>query len=458
MSNEVYLQSYTPSSEPRVESATSATSAAAPKVLPEGSILPFVLVVVLFFIWGMSNNLTDILVQQFRKGFNLSQLQAQMVQSAVFFGYFCMALPAALLMRRWGYKAGILIGLCTFGVGTLLFWPAAVIGQYGPFLLALYVVGCGSAMLETAANPLVAQMGAGETSERRLNFAQAFNPPGTITGVLVGTYFIFSGVELAPDKVAQMKAAGTYAGYLHSEIMRVVPTYVALGFAVLLWALVIGLTRFPAIAGGASALKGESVGSFRELKAYPHLWLAVVAQFFYVGAQVTTWSAFIPYMKQYTAVTEREAGWFLTGNLILLLIGRFASTWLMRWIRPVKMIAVYAIVNSLLMIFAVVHPGFAGAISVMTTSFFMSMMFPTIFALGVKGLGRNTKLGGALIVMSVAGGAVLPPVLGAIARATGRLALGYIVVVAAYAVILGYCLLQKRDVSFQSVDRAPEIF
>src|ERR1700756_3953885 len=207
-------------------------------VFPTGHILPFVLVVVLFFIWGMSNNLTDILVQQFRKGFRLSQLQAQMVQSAVFLGYFCMALPAALLMRRWGYKAGILVGLCTFGLGTLLFWPAAVIGQYGPFLLALYVVGCGSAMLETAANPLVAQMGSPETSERRLNLAQAFNPPGTITGVLVGTYFIFSGVELAPEKVAQMKAAGTYAGYLHSEIMRVVPTYLALGSAVLLWALV----------------------------------------------------------------------------------------------------------------------------------------------------------------------------------------------------------------------------
>ena len=163
--------------------------------------LPFVLVVVLFFIWGMSNNLTDILVQQFRKGFNLSQLQAQMVQSAVFTGYFCMALPAALLMRRWGYKAGILAGLCIFGAGTLLFWPAAVIGQYTPFLIALFVVGCGSATLETAANPFIAQFGAAETSERRLNFAQAFNPPGTITGVLVGTYFIFSGVELPANKV-----------------------------------------------------------------------------------------------------------------------------------------------------------------------------------------------------------------------------------------------------------------
>ena len=458
MGNEVSVQVSTACPKPRSPSATAGALSALPSLLPQGSLLPFALVVLLFFIWGMSNNLTDILVQQFRKGFNLSQLQAQMVQSAVFFGYFCMALPAALLMRRWGYKAGILVGLCTFGLGTLLFWPAAVIGQYGPFLLALYVVGCGSAMLETAANPLVAQMGPPETSERRLNLAQAFNPPGTITGVLVGTYFIFSGVELTPNRVAQMNAAGGYARYLHSEIMRVVPTYVVLGSAVLLLAFVIGLARFPAIAGGATLLHGESAGSFRELGAHPHLWLAVAAQFFYVGAQVTTWSAFIPYMKQYTAMTEREAGWFLTGNLVLLLVGRFASTWLMRWIRPVKMVAVYAIANSLLMTFAVVHPGFAGAMTIMCSSFFMSIMFPTIFALGVKGLGRNTKLGGALIVMSVAGGAVLPPLLGAISRASGNLALGYSVVVVAYLLVFGYCLIQGRDVSPQSVERVPEIF
>ena len=446
------------SSKSPVQGATTAATAQHASIFPEGSAIPFVLVVLLFFIWGMSNNLTDILVQQFRKGFNLSQLQAQLVQSAVFFGYFCMAMPAALLMRRWGYKAGIIVGLCTFGAGTLLFWPAAVIAQYGPFLLALYVVGCGSAILETAANPLVAQMGPPETSERRLNFAQAFNPPGTITGVLVGTYFIFSGVELSPVKVAQMKAAATYVQYLHREIMRVVPTYMVLGSAVLLLALIIGTTTFPAIAGRASTSTGESTGSFRELKVYRHLWFAVAAQFFYVGAQVTTWSAFIPYMKQYTIVTEREAGLFLTGNLVLMMIGRFASTWLMQWIRPVKMVAAYAIANSVLMSFAILHPGFAGAMTIMSTSFFMSIMFPTIFALGVKGLGHNTKLGGALIVMSVAGGAVLPPLLGAIARTSGSVALGYVVVVAAYVLVFGYRLTQGRDVSLQSVDRVPEVF
>ena len=437
------------------KSPVTSTGSTPASVFPAGRLLPFVLVVVLFFIWGMSNNLTDILVQQFRKGFNLSQLQAQMVQSAVFGGYFCMALPAALLMRRWGYKAGILAGLCIFGTGTLLFWPAAVIGHYTPFLLALFVVGCGSATLETAANPFIAQFGPPQTSERRLNFAQAFNPPGTITGVLIGTYFIFSGVELPPATVQQMKSAGSYSAYLHSEIMRVVPTYVGLGCLVLLWALLIGITEFPTIASESTT---NDRGSFRELLHYPHLWFAIVAQFFYVGAQVTTWSGFIPYVKQYTVVTERQAGWFLTGNLILISLGRFASTALMRWFRPARMMAVYAAINVLLLLLGIVHPGLAGAVAIMTTSFFMSIMFPTIFALGVKGLGPNTKLGGALIVMSIVGGAALPLLLGAIARATGSMARGYFVVAASYVVVVIYGFAQGRDVSLESVDRVPENF
>src|ERR1700734_1069537 len=186
-------------------------------VFPVGHMVLFSLVTVLFFIWGMSNNLTDILVQQFRKSFELSPVQAQLVQTAVFFGYFCMALPAAICMRRWGYKFGILPGLWLFGSGTLMFWPAAVIGRYWLMLAALFVVGCGSATLETAANPFIAESGPSATSERRLNFSQAFNPPGTNTGVLIGTFFIFSGIELSAAKVTLMKSQGTYAGYLHGE-------------------------------------------------------------------------------------------------------------------------------------------------------------------------------------------------------------------------------------------------
>src|ERR1700678_1248496 len=296
------------------------------RLFPAGQLLPFALVTVLFFIWGMSNNLTDILVQQFKKSFELSPLEAQLVQTAVFFGYFCMALPAALAARRWGYKTSILLGLILFGTGTLMFWPAAVIGRYWLMLTALYFVGCGSATLETAANPFVAETGPPESATRLLNFSQAFNPPGTIVGVFVGTFFIFSGVELSADRVAEMKAQGTYLAYLHGELMRVVPTYVCIGIGVLALAAIIATVRFPASSheedpamGGGSVLS-EIVSLLRT----PQVIGAVFTQFCYCGAQIATWSAFIPYMKQYTAASERTAALFLTGNLIAFALGRAA--------------------------------------------------------------------------------------------------------------------------------------
>lgn len=419
-----------------------------PALLPTGHTLPFVLVTALFFIWGMSNNLTDILVQQFRKSFELSPLEAQLVQTAVFFGYFCTALPAALGMRRWGYKAGILAGLCIFATGTLMFWPAAVIGRYWLMLSALFVVGCGSATLETAANPFIAQFGPSETSERRLNLSQAFNPPGTITGVLIGTYFIFSGVELSASRVAEMKSLGTYAGYLHTEIMRVVPTYVTLGCVVFLLALVIGLTRFPIALREHDPSENSSLATqIIALLRVPQLRSAIIAQFCYCGAQVSTWSAFIPYTKQYTHATERTAALFLTGNLIALAVGRLANTGLMGWIRPSRMMGTYAVVNIILLGTGVLHPGPVGVGAILLTSFFMSIMFPTIFALGVKGLGARTKLGGSLIVMSIVGGAVIPPLLGLIAKHFGSFALGYTIVIACYVVVAVYAFTVRSGSS-----------
>ena len=415
-----------------------------PTLLPSGHLLPFVLVTALFFIWGMSNNLTDILVQQFRKSFELSPLEAQLVQTAVFLGYFFTALPAALGMRRWGYKAGILAGLCLFGTGTLMFWPAAVIGRYWVMLSALFVVGCGSATLETAANPFIAQFGPPETSERRLNLSQAFNPPGTITGVLIGTFFIFSGIEHSSARVAEMRSLGTYAGYLHGEIMRVVPTYVTLSCMVFGLALLIGLTRFPAGLREHDSSESSSLpAQIASLLRVPQLRAAIIAQFCYCGAQVSTWSAFIPYVKQYTHATERTAALFLTGNLIALALGRFASTGLMRWIRPARMMGTYALINMCLIAVSVFLPGQAGVAAILASSFFMSIMYPTIFALGVKGLGPRTKLGASLIVMSVVGAAVVPPLLGLIASRFGSFALGYLVVIVCYAVVAAYGLRSR---------------
>src|ERR1700729_257713 len=310
-------------------------------VFPVGHLLPFVLVTVLFFLWGMSNNLTDILVQQFKKSFELSQFSAQLVQTANFFGYFCMAIPAALLMRKWGYKAGMVTGLLLFGAGMVLFWPAAVSGKYGLFLIALFTVGSGASILETAANPFIAQFGDPVTSEQRLNFSQSFNPPGTITGVLIGTYFIFSGVEKNTGEVAAMRAAGTYQAYLHMEIMRVVPTYLTFGAVVLLCAVILSRMTFPSMHSEHEGEAGDH-GSFRKLFNYPHLWFAVLANFCNVGAQISSWSSLIPYMKQFTAVSERHAAYYFGfGVLGALALGRFVSTPLMKYVSPSLMLGIY---------------------------------------------------------------------------------------------------------------------
>jgi len=420
-------------------------------IFPSGHLLPFVLTTSIFFLWGMSNNLTDILVQQFRKSFELSLVQAQLVQTAVFLAYATMAIPAALMMRRFGYKSGLLAGLIVFGVGTLLFWPAAVLGHYIPFLIALFVVGCGSSILETSANPLMARFGPAATAGQRLNFAQAFNPPGTIAGVLIGTWFIFSGVDKNPAEIALMRARGTYAAYLHSEILRVVPTYVALGFSVLLLAALIWMTRFPVISDSyadqgeiAEALNPKVMSSIGRLLRNPHLTLAVVAQFFYVGAQIGTWSTYIPYLRTYTAVSDRTAGYFLTASLIALAIGRIGSTSLMRLLPPEKMMAAYAAINVGLLAIGMAMPGMTGGLAILITSFFMSIMYPTIFALGVRGLGDDTKLGGSLLVMAIAGGAIFPPAMGWITRGTGSVALGYLLPASGYVVVALYAFLASR--------------
>lgn len=405
-------------------------------LFPAGHLVPFVLVTVLFFLWGIPNNLNDVLIRQFMKSFAISRFQAGLVQSAFYMGYFLLAMPAAFLMRKLGYKAGFVTGLLLFGMGTFLFWPAAVVGRYDFFLFALFVIASGLSFLETASNPFIAQLGDPESSERRLNFSQAFNPLGSITGVLMGTVFIFSGVELDPQQIATMQAQHVYTAYLHSETMRVVRPYLVLSAITIFWALLILRTKFPSIPSEHES--GGDHGRFRELFRFPHFWMAVFAQFMYVGAQVGTWSYFIQYVQEFTHEPEKVAGYFLTGTLVAFGVGRFSSAWLMQFVAPNKLLAYYALVNVFLVGFGVLDPGWAGLWALFATSFFMSLMFPTIFALGLKGLGPNTKIGGSLLVMAIVGGAILTPVMGLISEAGHGIALAYIVPLIAYVVIAVY--------------------
>jgi FHS family L-fucose permease-like MFS transporter len=357
-------------------------------------------------------------------------------------------MPAAFLMRRVGYKSGFITGLVLFGAGAFLFWPAAIAGSYGFFLFALFVIASGLSFLETASNPFIAQLGDQDSSERRLNFAQAFNPLGAISGALIGTVFIFSGVELTPQQIAAQQASHTYEAYLRSETLRVVKPYIVIGAIALVWAILILRTKFPSIHSEHENDSGDR-GSLRDLFHHPHFLFAVLAQFFYVGAQVGTWSYFITYVQEYAHQSEKVAGYFLTGTLAAFGIGRFISAWLMRFISPSKLMGAYSVANIILVAVAVLIPGWLGLWCVFLTSFFMSLMFPTIFALGLKGLGPNTKLGGSLLVMAIVGGAVLTPIMGFISVKTQSLALAYSVPLLAYVIIALYSFWgsQQRNAS-----------
>src|SRR6266568_343237 len=358
-------------------------------LIPAGRLLPFIVVTALFFLWAIPNNLNDILIKQFMKSFDMNRSGAAQVQMAFYLGYFLLAIPAGQLMRRFGYKTGVVIGLVLLGCGCWLFYPAAQAGVYGFFLTAEFVIASGLSFLETAANPFIAQLGPSASSAQRLNFSQAFNPLGSITAVLLGTVFIFSGVELTSMQTAAMRAAGTYHAYLHAETLRVVTPYIVLGTVALFWAVLVMLTKFPAV--GVEDVPRDSVMNVGPVKLWEwHFVFAVLAQFLYVGAQVGTWSYFIPYVESATGVGEKVAGYMLTATLGAFAVGRFSSAWLMKFLPARVLLGAYAVANVVLGIAAVTQTNWLGACCLLTTSLFMSMMFPTIFALGLKGMGDKT--------------------------------------------------------------------
>ena len=391
----------------------------------------------------MPNNLNDVLIRQFMKSFAITRFEAGLVQSAFYLGYFALAMPAAMLMRRTGYKTGIVTGLILFGTGTFPFWPAAIVDRYGFFLFALFVIASGLAFLETASNPFIAELGDPDSSERRLNFSQAFNPIGSITGVAIGTAFIFSGVELTPAQTAALKATHQYAAYLQSETLRVVKPYIALGALAFALAAIISRVPFPSTrSSSATAGPGSGKSRLSQLLRRPFFVFSVAAQFLYVGAQVGTWSYFIQYVQDYVHEPEKTAGYFLTGSLVAFAVGRFGSAWLMRFVSPGRLMGIYSAANVVLVTIGVTHPGWLGMWAIFLTSFFMSLMFPTIFAMGLRGLGEDTKLGGSLLVMAIVGGAVLTPFMGLLSLRS--LATAYLVPLGCYLFITLYSFVGAR--------------
>ncbi len=431
-----------------LEHATQARAPSEKRLIPSEYTLAFILVTGLFFLWGIPNNLNDVLIRQFMKSFEITRFKAGLVQSAFYTGYFLISLPAGMLMRRFGYKAGLVTGLLLYTTGTFLFWPAALAQSYALFLLALFIIASGLGFLETGANPFIAQLGDPESAAPRLNFSQAFNPLGSIVGVLIGTAFIFSGVELSPLQIDAMKVAGKYESYLRQETMRVITPYLVLGIVVFFWALLLLKTRFPVMTGEKGDDTAGEKGRLRDLLGYPHFPMAVATQFCYVGAQVGTWSYFIQYVQDYTHQPEKIAGYFLTGTLAGFGIGRFSSTYLMKFIPANNLMGSFALINIVLVGIGILWPGWVGLWAVFLTSFFMSLMFPTIFALGLNGLGANTKIGGSFIVMAIIGGAVFTPLMGLVFEATRSMAKAMTVPLACYVIVALFafwgCKLQPR--------------
>jgi FHS family L-fucose permease-like MFS transporter len=403
----------------------------------------FVLIVSLFFLWGVANNLNDILIKQFKKAFELSDFRAGLVQSAFYAGYFLLAIPASLVTRRFGYKAALLVGLGLYAAGAFLFYPAAAVRTYGLFLGALFIIASGLAFLETAANPLVTVLGPAEGAARRLNFAQSFNPLGSITGVLIGQHFIFSGVELTPSQLAVL-TDGARSAYYASQSTAVQVPYLVLGAVVLVWALLIALVRLPTAIGSASGYRPGAV-QIRNLMRNTNFLLAVLAQFFYVGGQVCIWSYLIRYAQQtLPGMPERHAADFLMIALAVFMIGRFAGTALMRYIAPARLLAIFASIALALVTLAVVFPGRIGIDALVATAFFMSIMFPTIFALGLRGLDDDErKVASSFLVMAIIGGATLTVVMGAISDAAG-IHRAMIVPTLCFAVVLGFAVYTRK--------------
>jgi FHS family L-fucose permease-like MFS transporter len=410
-------------------------------------LFPFILVCTLFFLWAFLHNINGILIPHLKKVCRLSDTQSSFIDFAVYLGYFVFALPAGIFLHRWGYKKGILCGLFLFAAGALLFLPAADARNYTLFLVALFVAASGATFLETVANPYAANMGAPKNPEQQLNFAQSFNGLGAVIAPYIGTHYILSGIEYSKTELDSMQAKGTLSAYLQQEANSIKPVYLVIAGVLILVAIAFMFTKLPEIKETKGAHGTEF--SLRVLRL-PHVRWAVIAEFFYVGAQVGV-TSFLVRFSRYTAnIGEKEAGDLLGLAMVGFMAGRFLGTFFMKYIQPAKLLSLYAIINIGLLIVVLSAHGRVAVYALMAIPFFLSIMFPTIFALGIKDLGEETKLASSLLVMSIIGGAFTPVMMGLISDNTGgNIQVAYVMPVVSMAFILWFGLRGHRIKNYQ---------
>ncbi|MFT3827189.1 MAG: L-fucose:H+ symporter permease [Chitinophagaceae bacterium] len=407
-------------------------------------LLPIILVTSLFFLWGFAHNLNPILIPHLKKACQLNDMESALIDSAFFIAYFAVAIPAGLFMKKRGYKAGICLGLLLFAVGAFLFYPASVTRQFGFFLFALFVIASGLTFLETAANPYMNSLGDPAKATTRLNFAQSFNGLAATLAPLIGGHFILSGKTLSAAEKAAMTPEQLNE-YLAKEASAVQIPYIVIGVVVFLVAVMIWRTALPEIADPADSehAGANPKGSIWKEKK---LMAGVIAQFFYVGAQVCVGSFFIRYAGNVAGLNEKVAANYLSGALLGFMLGRFIGTFLMRYIAPARLLLIYSVINVALLLVVSLYGSMLGIYALVGVQFFMSIMFPTIFSLGIDGLGSRTKEGASLIIMAIVGGAILPLVMGRVSDMS-NIRLAYTVPMVCFVVISIFAARQKSSVA-----------
>ena len=412
------------------------------KVIERRYLLPFVLVTSMFMLWGVANNMTDTLLAAFRKIMQMSDTQTTFIQMAFYGAYFCIALPAALFIRKYSYKSGVVMGLILYAAGAILFLPAAWAASYAFYLIAIYIMAAGCSVLETTSNPYIMSMGSAETATRRLNIAQSFNPIGSITGILISKYFILQDISL-------YSISGTYA---------------ALGGVLLVIMLIMLFANMPegrdAPHSAHDVESQEVVGqvhdegsvgaTFQRLMRNKRYFWGVVAQFFYIGAQIGAWSFTIRLVMKELNMVEAEAATLYLASIIGFCLSRFVYTWLMKFFAPQRLLAMGALLSAVCAMAVVVTGGWVAVIALILVSVFMSLMFPTIYglALGAVAVSEHaddTKIGASGLIMAILGGALLTPLQGLISDAAG-INVSFVVPLVCFVVVLCYAIsIQKSQ-------------
>jgi FHS family L-fucose permease-like MFS transporter len=379
-------------------------------VVPKYFLVPFVLITICFALWGFANDITNPMVKAFSRILMMSNFEGSLVQFAFYGGYFAMAFPAALFIKKFSYKAGILVGLGLYAGGALLFIPASMAMTFWPFLISYFILTCGLSFLETSANPYILSMGPQETATRRLNLAQAFNPIGSLMGMFTAQQLILARLNPATAEERAAMDPGVLSQVTLSDLAIIRYPYVAIAIVILVVFVIIALARLPKNEDKDKEL--HFMVTVRRLLKNKRYYEGVIAQFFYVGVQIMVWTFIIHYATSELGMSETEAQGYNIIAMVIFVTSRFISTFLLKYISPGHLLMWLAFGGMVTTLGAIIIPGMAGLYSLIGISACMSLMFPTIYGIALHGVGEDAKIGAAGLIMAILGGSVMPPLMG----------------------------------------------